>query len=319
MVDKEAQDRRRGRHHLGRLDQYAAVDCESTMPGQATEQHAEIDALRHRLAGPDPDRGEADVVGVFEHADPPAAIEGDVEFARQAVQLAVVQDVMVEGAGQRPGVDQLLRVDAGERTAGQVADVVGASAARGQAELVDGGQDIERVGRADLADLQIGAGGDVEIAAAEPLGDVGEPRGLRCRQDAARQAQPQHERVLVRRDVEQPVEFVQEDVGAFREPSGRRVGRHLVPHVERVLRPLRQFLRHQRAAGRNRPVLREAMNDSRVVDGWRISGLGNRLSGGLRCRVIGQRDAAFFGNPGDKSFEILLLVFGKAWISRHLT
>jgi hypothetical protein len=99
------------------------------MPGQPAEQHAEIDALRHRLAGPDPDRGEADVVGVFQHADPPAAVEGDVEFARRAVQLTVVQDVVIERASQRPDIDQLLRIDAGERAAGQVADVVGAGAA----------------------------------------------------------------------------------------------------------------------------------------------------------------------------------------------
>ena len=134
------------------------------------------------------------------------------------------------------------------------------------------------------------------------------------RQDAAGQAQPQHEGVLVRRDVEQPVEFMQEDIGAFRKAAGGGIGRDLVPHVERVLGALCQLLRYQRAAGGNGPVLREAMNDGRVVGRRRISG---GLSSGLRCRAIGQRDAAFFGNPGDKSFEILLLVFGKAWVFRH--
>jgi hypothetical protein len=59
----------------------------------AAEQHAEIDTRRHRLPGPDPHRRKTDVVGVFENADPAAAVEGDVELARQTEQLAVIQDV----------------------------------------------------------------------------------------------------------------------------------------------------------------------------------------------------------------------------------
>ena len=77
---------------------------------------------------------------------------------------------MVEFAGQRARIDQLLRIDAGGRAAGDVADIVGAGAARGQAELVDCGQDMERVGGADLADLQIGARGDMGVTAAVALG-----------------------------------------------------------------------------------------------------------------------------------------------------
>jgi hypothetical protein len=71
-------------------------------------------------------RGKSDTSGVFERAGAPAAIEGDIELARQAIKLAVVQNVVVERAGQRPRIDQLLRVDAGEGAAGQIADVVGA-------------------------------------------------------------------------------------------------------------------------------------------------------------------------------------------------
>ena len=44
-----------------------------------------------------------------------AAVEGDVELARQAVERAVVEDVVVPVAGVGPGVDQLLRIDAGGR------------------------------------------------------------------------------------------------------------------------------------------------------------------------------------------------------------
>jgi len=101
----------------------------------------------------------------------------------------------------------------------------------------------------------------------------------------------------------------------FWETVGRGVGCHLVPHVERVLRPLRQFLRHQCAASGDCAILCDAVDRGRVV-----CRLGVNLSGGgLRCRAIGQRDAALFGNRGDESFEVLLLVLGKAWVFRHPT
>ena len=58
------------------------------------------------------DRLEADVVGVLEHRDDAAAVEADIELARQAVERAVVQDVEVPLARVRPRVDQFLRVDA---------------------------------------------------------------------------------------------------------------------------------------------------------------------------------------------------------------
>ena len=83
------------------------------------------------------DRLEADVVGVLQHRDEAGAVEGDVELARQAVERALVEDVEVPFARVGPGVDQLLRVDAGGRRAGDVADVVGAGAARAQAEVLN--------------------------------------------------------------------------------------------------------------------------------------------------------------------------------------
>ena len=48
---------------------------------------AEAVIHRHRL--------EADVVGVFQHRDDAAAVESDVELPRQAVHLALVEDVKV--------------------------------------------------------------------------------------------------------------------------------------------------------------------------------------------------------------------------------
>ena len=64
----------------------------------------EVDAGRQVVAAPrlaDADGAEADVVGVLQAGDPAAAVEGDVELAREAVQLAVVEDVVVHLLGQR--------------------------------------------------------------------------------------------------------------------------------------------------------------------------------------------------------------------------
>ena len=58
----------------------------------------------------------------------------------------------------------------------------------------------------DLADLQIGARGDVRVAAAVALGEIGDAGELRGLEDAVRHPQPAHVGVLVGRDVEQPEE-----------------------------------------------------------------------------------------------------------------
>ena len=111
------------------------------------------------------DRGEGDVVGVFEHRDLAGAVEGDVELARQSRQRAVVEDVVVPLAGVFAGVEQFLRIDPGGRRARDVADVVGAGAARAQAEVLDALDQRDGVLRRNFAHLQIGAGGDVAITA----------------------------------------------------------------------------------------------------------------------------------------------------------
>ena len=146
----------------------------------------------------------------------PAAVETDIELARQAVERAVVENVEVPFARIGAGVDQFLRIDAGGRRAGDVADIVGAGAARAQTEILDRLDHGDGVLRLDLADLQIGARGDMGVAAAVSLGEVGEPRELRGLEDAVRHAQPAHIGVLVRRDVEQAEEAPAEIVGRLR-------------------------------------------------------------------------------------------------------
>src|SRR6516162_5577408 len=89
------------------------------MARNAAEQHPEIDARRHWLVRPNRNGGKTDVVGVLQHAKAAAAVEGNVEFTRQAVEFAVVQNVVIQLASQWAGVDQPPRVDPGGRAAGQ--------------------------------------------------------------------------------------------------------------------------------------------------------------------------------------------------------
>ncbi len=81
---------------------------------------------------------------------------------------------MMQLVTQRPGIDHLLRVDPSRRAAGDVANVVGLSVARGQPEFIDRDQNADRIGSADFANLQVGTGSNIEITDAEALGDGGE-------------------------------------------------------------------------------------------------------------------------------------------------
>ena len=115
----------------------AGVAGEILVAGDAADGDAEPDAGLDAEAVLHLDRREADVVGVLQHRDHAGAVEPDIELARNAVERAVVEDVEVPFARIGPRVDQFLRIDAGGRRAGDVADVVGAGAARAQAEVLD--------------------------------------------------------------------------------------------------------------------------------------------------------------------------------------
>jgi hypothetical protein len=94
------------------------------MAGDATQRQAVIDARCYGEPIADFDGGEGDVIGVFEHRDASAAVEGDVELARQAIELTMMQNEMMQGAGMRACIDQFLRIDAGRWAAGDVADII---------------------------------------------------------------------------------------------------------------------------------------------------------------------------------------------------
>ena len=172
VVDEDAHH---GIGHLGGvfgLDDDAGSASEILMPGDAAEHELEPDARLDAEAVLHGDGLEADVVGVFEHRDHAAAVEADIEFARDAIERAVVEDVEMPFARIRPGIDQLLRIDTRGRRAGDVADIVGAGAARAQAQILDRLDHGHGVFGLDLAHLQIGAGGHMRVAAGIVLGEI---------------------------------------------------------------------------------------------------------------------------------------------------
>ena len=182
VIDEHAHHCVRDLACVGGLHDDAGVAREILVAREAAKAEPEPDAgLKpetvfhlHRL--------ESDIVGILQHRNRAGAVEGDVELARQAVERPVVENMEVPFARIRPRVDQLLRIDTGSRRAGDVADIVGAGAARAQTEILDRLDHGDRILGRDFADLQIRARRDVRVAAAETfceIGDAGKLRALR--------------------------------------------------------------------------------------------------------------------------------------------
>ncbi len=192
MIDEHADDDVGHFGRVGRLDHDAGFAREVFVAGDAADQETKPNPGRDLAAGFDLDRLEADVVRILEHGNDPAAIEPDVEFARQTVERTLVENVKMPLARVRGGIDQLLRINARRGRARHVADIVGTGAAGAQPEILDGLDHEHGVLRLDLADLEIGARGHVGIAAAIALGEIGDPCELPMRENAVRHAQAAH-------------------------------------------------------------------------------------------------------------------------------
>ena len=92
-LDENAYDRIRYHCRIAGLDQHACVACETLVAGQTTKAELEPDARRQPKTIIDLYRLETDVVGILQHRDDAGAIKGDVEFARQAVKRAIIENV----------------------------------------------------------------------------------------------------------------------------------------------------------------------------------------------------------------------------------
>jgi hypothetical protein len=135
------------------LHQDTGITGKIVMPGDAAQAQLEPDAGRKPASLVHLHRLKADIVRIFQHRDRAGAVEGDIEFARQAVKRAIIENMEMPFARERAGIDQLLRIDACRRRAGDVADIVSAGAARAEAEILNGLDQRDGVMRFDLADL----------------------------------------------------------------------------------------------------------------------------------------------------------------------
>ena len=301
-IDEDADD---GVGHFGgvrRLDDDPGIGGKILVAGDAADPELEPDAGLDIKTVFHLDRGKGDIVGVLEHCDLAGAVEGDVEFARQSRQRAVVEDVIVPFAGIFAGVQQFLRIDAGGRRARDVADVVGAGTARAQAEILDAFDQRDRILRRDFAHLQVGAGGDVGERSAQGLDQVGHSRKLPVLHDAVGNPQPAHVGILRRPDIEQPVIAPAEIVRRRRPRVEQRLFLQPRIGVERMLLALPLFLVDEFLAGGEHPVLRL---DVRCL---RPARLGGGFAGGRATEAT--PDPADLQARGE-AFEVAFLLVGK--------
>jgi hypothetical protein len=96
----------------------------------------------------------------------------------------------------------------------------------------------------------------VRVTAAEPVGEIGEAGELPMIEDAVRNLQPAHERVLRRRHVEQPVVAPAKVVLGFRKLAFAGLAAQARVGVEGVLGAFPLLLLVELAAGRDGLVLR---------------------------------------------------------------
>ena len=139
------------------------------------------------------DGGEGDVVDLRVGAPLGAAGDGDLELARQVVELGIRGEVVRDLDGERAGVEQFVLVQAGERAAGDVADDVAAGSLGAEADGGEGVDDLDQGADGEPVQLDVLAGGDVGEVAGVLLGDVGDDARLGAGEQAVGQADAHHE------------------------------------------------------------------------------------------------------------------------------
>jgi hypothetical protein len=133
----------------------------------------------------------------------------------------------------------------------------------------------------------------VRVAAAVVLRQRGDDGELGRVEDAVRQAQAQHERILRRRHVKETVELVEEHVGALGRLAARGVARDQVPGIEAVPGALGFLFLDQRLARGDEALPRRLVN---------ALGAGRNRWGSARALARGGKAAA-------QAVEVALLFF----------
>ena len=138
-------------------------------PESAADDHAEA-----ALAVAD-DRAQADVVdGAHDAIFVGAAIEGDLEFARQVAGEVLAEEGVGEALGVGADVEDFVLREPGPGAGGDVADRVVAGFAIGEADVGEEVHEVGDLGEGDEVILDVLAGGEVAAAAAEFVGDARE-------------------------------------------------------------------------------------------------------------------------------------------------
>jgi hypothetical protein len=169
--------------------------CGAERRGAARHRHREPAHAAPAL-GADA-RAEAEVVDRGRDVIVGAALERDLELARQGAREGVAQEVARHGLGVRGHVERLVRRDAGEGAGDHVADRVPARARGGDAVFREPPERGLQVRRSDEVHLEVLAGRHVPVAAGEPLRHVGERAELRGARRALRQLDAQHVQALL--------------------------------------------------------------------------------------------------------------------------
>ena len=178
--------------HLDRLflrDEHVQVACD---PGHGREPAPHLD--REAFDALVDDADQRDAVDLRRVAAAGARRDRDLVLARQVRVLGVAVEELGRLVDDRPGVEQLLVVDAGDRAARDVADRVAAAAGRGEARGVEPVEDLRQRSELDPVQLDVLSGRQLAVAAAERVRDLPERAQAGRRDAAARELDPEHER-----------------------------------------------------------------------------------------------------------------------------
>ncbi len=286
--------------------QQATVGSKLLVLGDTAEQDAEVDAGGNGAAFADTHGDEADVVGVGEGGGAAAIIEGDVELARQAEHVPRIGDVVLERVREWLNVDELFGVIARAVRGGDVADVVRAGAVRTHAEPLNRVQYIHDVLGGELADLDVGAGGQVDATRAPVLGHARQSAQLVAAKHTARDAHAEHKAVLCRGDVEEAVELEAVPNLGFWNLVFGGVGEQIVPAVQRIAFVLPDLFSAKIADGRAPEVGFFGLRSS----GGEVGDAGGRVAGdGAVGQLAGKRNP--LQGARKKALQVLFLRLGE--------
>jgi hypothetical protein len=175
MFEKHAHNRRGHGNAFVRGKQNPAVTREVFMPGDPAKCHSEIDPWCDLSTTPidpfvsNPHGYEPDVIRVLQRADSPAPIECDIKLPRQTVHIPMVQNEVMHPPGERPRVDQFVRVDARSGTRRDIADIVSTRPTVNDSEVGKASQEFDGVFGPDFTNLEVGSCGDVGVSISKPL------------------------------------------------------------------------------------------------------------------------------------------------------